>query len=133
VAIDQKLVERLKNGYEAFNRGDFEAALEAAVDDIELRVIDSPSGTSVVSGRDAVIEWMKPDMFAEQRATPVEFIEAADDTIIVRLIAQVRGAGSGLEIEDEVFHVWWARGDLAERLEVHLDRDGAYRAAGLEL
>lgn len=62
----EAMVERVKAGYEAFNRGDYDAAAEHYQPDIvwhRVSAIEAP-----LYGRDAVRRNMDPHVFAEQQA-----------------------------------------------------------------
>lgn len=129
---ESETIRLLREAYEAFNRGDFESVLDRADPDFELM---RPSGgtyggSEPIRGRDAVLAYLRPDAFERQQVTPLEFVENGD-VVLVRLNAYGRGAGSGIEVEVEAFHVWWARDGRALRLETHLDRESAREAAGL--
>jgi ketosteroid isomerase-like protein len=127
--MSQQNVERLRAGYEAFNSGDLDTALRELHPDIELYVpetaMDAPRP---VRGVDAVRRYLAPDAFAEQRFEPEEFIDHGN-VVLVRGRAWVRGRGSGIGLEQTVFHVWEVREGKAGRLEVHLDRAQAEEAA----
>jgi ketosteroid isomerase-like protein len=124
-------VKLLRQSYEAFNRGDFEAAMEHAHPEFELhRPPTGPYAGETIRGREGVLAYLEPDAFEEQRVTPLEFVEG-DGVILVRLEAYGRGAGSGIEIREEAFHVWRIRDGKAYSLEVHPERDTAYQSAGL--
>ena len=63
-------VEKIHAGYEAFNRGDFDASAKFIHPDIVWnRVVDVESA---LEGRDAVRENMEPAVFAAQRAEVLE-------------------------------------------------------------
>ena len=117
----------LREKYEAFNRGDLDAVLRDTHQAFELQ---RPHGGGVVRGRQAVLEHLRPDAFDEEGETPLEFVEHGD-AVLVRSRSFSRGAGSGIEIDQEMFHVWRIRDGLPARVELYMDRDEAYRAAGL--
>lgn len=66
----------------------------------------------------------------EFRYVPVEIEETACG-LFVRLRLLGRGKGSGVEIEQQIFHFWQFRDGLLSRCEVYWSEDQARRAAGL--
>lgn len=78
-------------------------------------------------GRDAVREYMLPNLFERQTVEAVEFIEEGD-SIFVHSQVWARARTSGAELDLAIFQVWRFRGDLAERAETHLDREPALAA-----
>ena len=130
---ESQRVTQLRETYEAFNAGDFERALVHAHPEFELqRPEGGPYEGGTVRGHDAVLEYLAPDAFDQQLVTPLEFTEVGDEVVLVRLTAYARGAGSGIEIEEEVSHVWRIRDGRAVRLEVYPSHARAREAAGLE-
>jgi ketosteroid isomerase-like protein len=129
---ESETVRLIRESYDAFNRGDFEAAMEHAHPEFELRRPPSgPYAGAPIRGREGVLSYLKPDVFEEQRATPLDFTEG-EGVVLVRLKAYGRGAGSGIELEEEAFHVWRIRDGKAYSLEIHPNRDDAYASAGLK-
>jgi ketosteroid isomerase-like protein len=129
--MSQEDIERLRAGYEAFNSGDLDSALRYVDEDIEFRRPETAMDTAaVLRGVDAIRQYLAPDAFAEQTFEPEEFIERGD-LVLVRGKGRIRGRGSGIGLEQTVFHVWEIRDGKAVRLEVYLDREQALEAAGL--
>ena len=127
---DEEIVASLRRIYEAFNRGDFDAAIAVAHPEIEFV---PPGGQSSLRGAEAVRAWMEPDAFEEQQIEPVEF-SIQGNKVLVRQHTRVRGAGSGIELDMEIWAVWTLNDDgLATRLEVYLPHQEAeaLEAAGL--
>jgi ketosteroid isomerase-like protein len=127
---DEEIIARLRRFYEAFNRGDFDAATEVAHPEIELvRAMGQPS----LRGADALRAWMRPDAFEQQQIEALEF-SVNGNNVLVRQRAQARGAGSGIEVEVDFWSVWTLNDDgLATRLQFYLsDQEAeALDAAGL--
>jgi ketosteroid isomerase-like protein len=127
---DEEIIARLRRFYEAFNRDDFDAATEVAHPEIELV---RPTGQPPLRGADALRAWMQPDAFEEQQLEALEF-SVKGNKVLVRHHATGRGAGSGIEVEDDGWSVWTLNEDgLATRLEFYLDHQEAeaLEAAGL--
>src|SRR4051794_38859128 len=95
---DQKIIISLRRAYEAFNRGDFDAAIEIAHPDVAFV---RPGGQSPLTGADAMRVWMEPDALVEQRIEPRAF-RVGGDKVLVRQHTSGRGAESGIELELEM-------------------------------
>jgi ketosteroid isomerase-like protein len=124
------MIAKLRNAYEAFNREDFDSAVEMAHPEIEFA---RPGGQASVRGVRGLRAWMEPDAFEKQTIDPLEF-SVAGTRVLVRQHAQIRGAGSGIEVEIESWCVWTFNDEgLATRLEffLHHQEAEALKAAGL--
>jgi ketosteroid isomerase-like protein len=127
--MSQGKVEKLRAAYEAFNRGDFDAAVQLARPDAEFV---RPGLEPTLRGAAAIREWMEPDAFGEQRIEPLDF-EVSGDRVLMRQRTRARGARSGIELDVETWAVFTFDGGLIARGEVYaLDQEAeARRAAGL--
>ena len=127
---DQEIIESLHRAYEAFSRADFDAAIEIAHPEIEFAL---PGGQSALRGVDALRAWMEPDAIEDQRIEPLEF-RVNGNRALVRQHAWGRGAGSGIEVEVDMWVVWTLNDDrLVTRVEsflMHQEAE-ALEAAGL--
>src|SRR5688572_30081327 len=95
---DQEIVTSLRRIYEAFNRGDFDAAIAGVHPEIEFV---PPGGQSSLRGAEALRAWMEPDAFEDNQVEPLEF-SIHDNKVLVRQHATARGAGSGIELDVEI-------------------------------
>jgi ketosteroid isomerase-like protein len=112
--VSAENVESLRKAYEAFSRGDFDAAIELAHPEIEF---DRVGGQSRIRGAKAFRAWMEPDAIEDARLEPLEF-RINGDKVLVRQVLRGRGAGSGIELENEAWAVWTFDEDgLATRVE----------------
>jgi ketosteroid isomerase-like protein len=127
---DEEIIARLRRGYEAFNRGDFDAAMEMAHPEIEFI---RAGGQPPVRGSDGLRAWMEPDAFEEQVIEPLEF-SVKGNKVLVLQHARARGSGSGIEVEIDSWSVWTMNDEgRATRLEFFLphERAEALEAAGM--
>jgi ketosteroid isomerase-like protein len=123
----EALIERLRRGYEAFNRGDYEAAMEWVHPDV---VYVSPTAITDVRGAEAFRAWMEPDAFDSQESELGE-IEIEGNRALVQQKTRARGTGSGIEMEVEGWSVWTFDDDgRVTRIETYLqhEEDEARRA-----
>jgi ketosteroid isomerase-like protein len=128
--MSEENVERLKSAYEALNRKDFDAAIEIAHPEIEFV---PAGGASPYRGADALRAWMEPDAFESQTFEPIDF-RVNGNKVLVRQRNWGRGAGSGIEMENDFWGVWtFDDQGRATRVEAFLlhEEDRALEAAGL--
>jgi len=69
---DEEIIERLRRGYEAFNRGDYDSAMEMIAADPEIEFARS-GGQPPITGAEALRGWMEPDAFEENIIEPLDF------------------------------------------------------------
>jgi ketosteroid isomerase-like protein len=127
---DEEIIARLRRAYDAFNREDFDAAIEIAHPEVEFI---RPGGQSPVKGADAMRAWMEPDAFEEQFIEPLEF-RVEGNKVLVYQHARARGAGSGIDLDIDSWAVWTLNDEgLVTRMEFYLyhQRAEALEATGI--
>ena len=127
---DAAMTDALRRTLEAFNRGDFDAAMAIAHPEGEFV---PTGGQASLRGAAAVRAWMEPDAFEEQRIEPLDF-RAEGNKVLVRQHTQARGVGSGITMDMELWTVWTFDDDLlVTRVESFLphQESEALEAAGL--
>jgi ketosteroid isomerase-like protein len=132
--MSQENVEVVRRGYEALNQGGVEAILAFIDPDFEMEIPpDVGPEPQTVRGHEGIRRWFEAasDALEEIRMEPEEFIEAGDRVIVpVRIVA--KGRGSGVEAVQRVTQVWTLRNGLSVRMNTFVDREGAFKAAGLK-
>ena len=125
----QDLVRR---GYEAFNRGDVEAALEVLHPEIEWHtyIVPGPGG-GTYHGHDGVRElWADARRtFGDFRNVPEE-IFTVGDSVIAHVSVEGVGALSGAAVRAAIAHLYTFRDGKVFTVRSFSDRDEALRAAG---
>jgi ketosteroid isomerase-like protein len=131
--MSQENVEIVRKLFDAFNRGDYAAALAALAPDIEWH---APSGVSIgeeiYRGHHAVqrafVLWL--DAWETYRFEPTELLDRGDNVVVTG--TQIgRGRGSGVEINLQTFNVFTLRNGKIIRMRTFDDRAAALEAAGL--
>ena len=117
--------ELARRGYDALNRNDWEALQSIVTPEMEL--LRAP-GLGRIEGADAVIGFAAPDVFEHQRFDVAGDIEEHGDRLFVPLRVSARGAGSTIDIEQDVWHVAVVRDGRIVRLEIFFDREQALAA-----
>jgi ketosteroid isomerase-like protein len=126
-------IAAVRHGYETFNSGDFDAALQVFDPEIEWHtyIVPGPGG-GVYRGHDGVRElWSDAKkIFGGFRNEPEEIFDAGD-----RVVAFVRvegvGVKSGIAVQARIAHLYTFREGKVLRVESFEDRDEALRAAGI--
>jgi ketosteroid isomerase-like protein len=119
---DEEIVRRIRAGYDAFNRGDFDEAVALMHPDVEYIPV---GGQAPIRGRAAVRAWMEPSAWDQQSIEPLD-ITVAGNKILMLSHTRARGAGSGIEMEVEAWTVWTIDGDLlVTRIETYQPHEEA--------
>lgn len=136
-AMSQENVERIRRGYETFNRGDLAGAAEGFDPNIEwvlhLNLPDTPPDETY-RGREEVVRFWQTwrAAFTDFRIELEEVIDAGDKVIV---LAGVRGRGteSGADVKTPSFPQVWTFGDDGRpvRVEMYQSRVEALEALGL--
>ncbi len=131
--MSRENVEKNRQFIDAYNRRDFDTALQHFDPDVQwvlpaLQSSDSAQGTEAIrrfwEGLDETMD--------ELRLDPQEFVECGD-RVAVRLRYFGRGKGSGVEIESEMYHqVATFRNGVIVRMEYVTSWPEALELAGVE-
>jgi ketosteroid isomerase-like protein len=130
--MSQENVDRTTAFIAAYNRRDFDAAVEHFDPEIEW-VLPALQRSDSCRGPDEVKRFWQglDETFDELRLDPQEAVDAGD-RVAVRLRFYGRGKGSGAEIETEMYHqVTTFRDGTMVRIEYFTTWDEALEAAGL--
>jgi limonene-1,2-epoxide hydrolase len=117
---EDELIRRLRSGYEAFNRRDYDAVMQWVHPEM---VYVSPSAITELRGADAFRAWMEPDAF-ESQESEVRSVEIAANRALIRQLTKARGAGSGIEMQVESWAVWTFDDEgKVTRIEIYLEHE----------
>ena len=131
--MGQDLVEVVRRGYDALNRGDVEAALADIDPQIEWQTYLVPGpGGGLYRGHDGVRElWADVrHVFGGYRNDPEELIDAGD-RVVAFVCIRGRGSRSGVEVEARIAHLFSFRDGRIAKVQSFEDRNEALREAGL--
>jgi uncharacterized protein len=133
--MSEENVEIVRGVYDAWQRGDFEAALEPFHEDVEWfgpPDISRAGGGGVERGhegvRRSVGRWM--GTWVAHRFELRELIDFGAE-VLAEGWQQGRGRGSGVEVSEEIFSVWTLQAGKIVRQRMFRDRAQALAAAGL--
>jgi ketosteroid isomerase-like protein len=125
---EERMLQILRETYEAFNRRDFDVTVERAHPEI---VFVRPGLERELVGAEALRAWMEPDAFERQHFEPIEF-RVAGNRVLVHQDMTARGAGSGIEIEIKTITVWTFDDDgRVTRIENYFEHEGAEALSAL--
>lgn len=125
--------DTLKQGYEAFGRGDLDGATESFADSIRWENPEAPQipNNGVTEGKDAVRQ-----LFADLGTywesfsiVPDEFIESGD-TVVVLSHAEAKGKDTGKQVRLPWVHIWRFSGGQVTEVQALTDTALAADALG---
>jgi ketosteroid isomerase-like protein len=130
--MSQENVDKARDFIEAYNRRDFDAAVESFDPEIEW-VLPQRQSFDSCQGPDEIKNFWKglDETFEELRLEPQEFVDAGDK-VATRLRHYGRGRRSGAAINEELYHqvVTFHAGRMV-RIEYFGEWSEALQAAGL--
>ena len=134
IAMSDHRIDTLRNGYEAFNRGELETVFAAAGPDFELVTAErAPSpGTyhGAAEARRVLADLFEP--FEEVSAEVEGFLPASGDRVVALLTMRFRPHGSTAVVENRIAHLWTFRDGDVVRMQVFPERERGLEAAGLD-
>lgn len=130
--MDERDVETIRAGYDAFNAGDVERLAQLALPEFEWHEAREVPGRRVCRNRDEFVDYLRGYALLWERFSfePLRF-EGDGGVLLAEVTARGRGRASGEEVELRVFHVWRVRGGRAARMDAFFDEREAREAAGL--
>lgn len=131
--VTEEELELVRQGYELWNRGDFEAVAELCfADDLVWQNAPEWPGTRTYRGHEEVIAFLRDDVAGviELGDIEIESLDVYGHEVVIRMLAHTRGAGSELDIgKIPIFHVARIRAGRVARVRVYLDHAEAIAAA----
>jgi ketosteroid isomerase-like protein len=130
--MSEENVDKARDFIAAYNRRDFDAAVQSFDPEIEW-VLPPRQSSDSCRGPDEVKRFWQglDETFEELRLEPQEFLGAGDH-VATRLRFYGRGKGSGIEVETEMYHqVATFRAGRMVRIEYFGEWSEALEAAGL--
>jgi ketosteroid isomerase-like protein len=131
-AVSQENVDKCREFIEAYNRRDFDVALENFDPQIQWVLPELQSSDSAL-GPEAVRRFWEglDETFDDFRLDPQEYVDAGD-RVAVRLRYYGRGKESGIEVEEEMYHqIATFRSGVIVRMEYVTSWPEALEVAGV--
>ena len=132
--MSRENVEVVRRAHEAFNRAGVDALLEHFDSDAEYDITAGIGPyAGVYYGRAAIRTFLADyfDSWEYVRLEPQDFVEVDPDHVVFLLRMDMRGKGSGVDVEAKPTNVWTVRGGKTVRVAVYNDRAEALRAVRL--
>jgi uncharacterized protein len=129
--VESDTIKQLRDGYDAFNRGDFETVLRNFDPDFEAYDREELPDPGHYEGLEGALEAFANvvEMFDEYEIVPVEFVEGEEHVVVV---AHQRGRGraSGAQVEDDIVHVWTVKDGKTSGLRAFSSKQDALEHLG---
>jgi ketosteroid isomerase-like protein len=127
-AITEADIERMKEGFALYNRGDFDGLRQFIADDV---IVERVGDLHPIQGWSAFREQiLEPDAFEWMRMDPRTWL-VNGDKVLLHTEIRAKGAASGIEMEIEGWMVWTASDGIVVRIASFTDEGEARAAAGL--
>ncbi|MDQ6914994.1 MAG: nuclear transport factor 2 family protein [Actinomycetota bacterium] len=126
--MSQDDVQRLREGYEAFNAGDWERVIASFAPDFTSS--DRPDLLDAERDVEPARAMERAGaQFDDYRLDPLRF-EDGEDWVLVTVRQSGRGKVSGVPVEEELFHLWDVRGGRAVQLRAFSTKEEALAVTG---
>ena len=131
--MSQENVEVVRGQFEATNRRDFAAAMDAYAEDVVLVVKGLfPSGTFL--GREAVGGWFGDwfSAFGQDYHFEIEEAKAVGERVLITASHHGSGRASGIAVKGTTAYVYTVKAGKVARVELYTDRADAVAVIGLK-
>jgi len=120
-------VELTRRGFYSYNVGDYEALAALLHPDVELHADDELLNSGDYRGRGGFMQWSAEwlEAWEEFRAEARSIETFGDSCILVDSHQVARGAGSGIDVEMEVFWALQVEEGSVRRMHIYASRDRA--------
>ena len=127
-------MEKVRRSFDAWNRGDFEACVEAAHPEIEWisEIARRVEGTETVYRGLAGMRryWDEWHAIWDVNIDVTEVFDL-EDTVVALATVRARGDASGIDLEQPIAYVFEFEEGLARRVRSYFDQQEALDAVGL--
>jgi uncharacterized protein len=122
-------LETVISSYEALNRGDLDAAMEALAEDAEWHESEALPETGVYRGRQTIRRFLTDFLGSWERFhQEIEETRVSGDRVAVLIHLQARGRESAADVDARYAHVWRLREGRGVRVDAYYDRAEALAA-----
>jgi ketosteroid isomerase-like protein len=129
--MSQGNVEVVRGAYDAFNRGDWDAAFRDMHPDFEFSMQHAPE-PGPYRGRNEARARIKDGVAAYEAVSyELDDLRESGEQVVALIRVRVRPKGATAELENRVGHVWTLREGKVVSLHLFPKREQALEAAGL--
>lgn len=122
-------VETVTASYDALNRGDVDAAMEALAEDAVWHESEALPDTGSYEGREAIRAFLTDFLASWERFhQTIEETREVGDRIAVMIHLEAEGRGSAAHVDARYAHVWTMAGGRGVCVDAYYDRDKALSA-----
>jgi SnoaL-like protein len=130
--LSDDYIDRLRAGYEAFNRdGNFNALLDELDSEVEIVTPpEGPEGANVFRGREGIGHWLREisEGWEEFKYEPLDFAQV-DNRVMVTSRVRIKGRSTHLPLEQTMAQVFtFGTNDEVKSMEDFFDLDRARKA-----
>jgi ketosteroid isomerase-like protein len=124
-------VELIRAGFEVFAKDGLEGLLPFVDPEIEVYAEQTVLNAGTFHGHEGFVKWSEAwfEAWQELSYEALDFIEVSDGVVVVPARQTATGAGSGIEIEQEIDWMIEVRDGKITRFHLYADRDAALAAA----
>jgi ketosteroid isomerase-like protein len=124
-------VQLVRDGFEAFRRGDFEAVMTILDEDVEVFMPPDLPNSGTYRGHDGYRKWVAEWLDAWDAFTPtITSVEPVGSRhLLARVHQTARGKGSGIEVEMDVAYLFEVRDGRAAAMHLYLTPEQAVAVA----
>jgi ketosteroid isomerase-like protein len=116
----------VRRAYVALAERDFETLSKLAVPDFELDITDRVLNPATYRGEKGLRQFLSEvDELWESMNMQVERLVERDDEVLALLFVNIKGRGSGLELQDRIAQRWTARDGKFVRMQVYSNQEAA--------
>jgi ketosteroid isomerase-like protein len=131
--MSEDLIARVRSGYEALNRRDFDGWMQQFDPDVEVHELAEAPEPVVHRGPEGVRRWLEQqdEVFEEFWMEPTEIV-VSGDVVLATVVLHGRGRGSSAPVTIKLFHVLKMRDGRVLRARGFLDEADARRAVAAD-
>jgi ketosteroid isomerase-like protein len=131
--MSQENVEIVRRAFDALSRGDIEAFVALHHAEGQIHELAEMPDHKVYRGHDEIRQWVESglEVFPGVRWSLEEVLHDADDRVVVRTGFRGQGGGSGVPVDQTVFHLIEFDDGLVVQARAWFDRDQALEAVRL--
>ena len=129
--MSEENVDKVRRGYDAFNRRDFDAALSDVDESVTWRPIFSIDAALLEGTEEVRASFLRTVESLDLRIEVEELIPVGDETVVAIAKWTGRGSGSGTPVGQTAVQVFTLEDGRLVKVESHLSKREALEAAGL--
>ena len=125
--LAERNAELARQGFEAYNSGDTEAVARLMSPDVEVHASPGLVNSGDYQGPDGYEQWNAQwtEAWDQFRVEPTAVQSVGDRHVLVEAHQVAKGAGSGIDVEMDVFWAFELDGEQVSRMHLYASREEA--------